>query len=122
VTTQFETDLTAEVAKQIGVWNTAGNVDANRSFVSTGWYLDPSRFAAEASTVWTLWLNIARKNEPDLKPWLAPIVVAGGMEVMFARLVLLWQSLPVPTDGSLNPVVKAAMDKEIKTLVALVVK
>lgn len=94
-----------------------------RSFVGGGWFFKPTEFATDTAMYWTAFLALVQLHKEELKLLLPETAVASGMQMLYARFVMLWQSLPLPKDPkTLDEHLKETIDSEVATFAETVVK
>jgi hypothetical protein len=87
----------------------------NNHFVGGGWYFDPTRLALDAARYWQTFLVLAHKHEDELKAWVPETSVAAGMQALFTRVAMLWQSRGLDEANH-------AIDKDVPKFVKTVVR
>jgi hypothetical protein len=114
-------ELTGKVTTLLASYNESGQQEVERLYVRGGWLLEPTYFANEAAEYWQAFLKIAMDHKDELRDWVTPLAVAGGMQLLFARLVWIWQGLEHNPKG-LPDQLQTAIKTEVATFSKLVAR
>ncbi len=95
--------------------------DENLTFVRNSMIgmVDPMTLSSRAMGHWTKFLNIASSNQGELRAFVHPMAAAAGMQMLYTRLVMLWQELP-DCGGKLHKDLTDAVKSQVPAYVEMI--